>query len=174
MDSKVIYDVFYLLAAILFILGVKLMAHPRTARRGNMFGILGMTIAIVISILSANEQLVYQKPFTLFVIGLCCLIGILFGGILATRVKMTEMPQLVAVFNGIGGLASVLVAGAALVVAINISVDEKLATGLSGFSSSPVAFPELLSVSDSLELDSISPSGWYLLWYALTHFGTRP
>lgn len=133
MDSKVIYDVFYLLAAILFILGVKLMAHPRTARRGNMFGILGMTIAIVISILSANEQLVYQKPFTLFVIGLCCLIGILFGGILATRVKMTEMPQLVAVFNGIGGLASVLVAGAALVVAINFSVDEKLATGLSGF-----------------------------------------
>ena len=133
MDSKVIYDVFYLLAAILFILGVKLMAHPRTARRGNMFGILGMTIAIVISILYANEQLVSLKPFTLFVIGLCCLIGILFGGILATRVKMTEMPQLVAVFNGIGGLASVLVAGAALVVANNFSVDEKLATGLSGF-----------------------------------------
>jgi len=132
-DSKVIYDVFYLLAAILFILGVKLMAHPRTARRGNMFGILGMTIAIVISILFANEQLDSLKIFTLFVIGLCCLIGILFGGILATRVKMTEMPQLVAVFNGIGGLASVLVAGAALVVANNFSVDEKLATGLSGF-----------------------------------------
>ena len=121
MDSKVIYDVFYLLAAILFILGVKLMAHPRTARRGNMFGILGMTIAIVISIMKTNdimetnEQLVDLQIFTLFVIGLCCMIGILFGSILATRVKMTEMPQLVAVFNGIGGLASVLVAGAALV-----------------------------------------------------------
>jgi NAD(P) transhydrogenase subunit beta len=88
-DSKVIYDVFYLLAAILFILGVKLMAHPRTARRGNMFGILGMTIAIVISILKANEQLVSLQIFTLFVIGLCCIIGILFGAILATRVKMT-------------------------------------------------------------------------------------
>jgi len=132
-DSKVIYDVFYLLAAILFILGVKLMAHPRTARRGNMFGILGMTIAIVISILKANEQLVSLQIFTLFVIGLCCIIGILFGAILATRVKMTEMPQLVAVFNGIGGLASVLVAGAALVVATDLSVDENIATGLSGF-----------------------------------------
>ena len=133
MDSKVIYDISYLLAAVLFILGVKLMAHPRTARRGNMFGILGMTIAIVISIIKANEQLVSLQVFTLFVITLCCLIGILFGAILATRVKMTEMPQLVAVFNGIGGLASVLVAGAALVVAIDLSVDEKIATALSGF-----------------------------------------
>ena len=133
MDSKVIYDVFYLLAAILFILGVKLMAHPRTARRGNMFGILGMTIAIVISMMKANEQLMSPQIFPLFVVGLCCMIGILFGAILATRVKMTEMPQLVAVFNGIGGLASVLVAGVALVVATDFSLDENIATALSGF-----------------------------------------
>ncbi len=136
MDSKVTYDLLYLLAAILFILGIKLMAHPRTARKGNMLGILGMATAIGVSFMITNDEITTDRTFPLFVIGFGSILGIVFGAMLAKRVKMTEMPQLVAVFNGIGGLASVFVAGAFLAVSVgdaeSLSVDGLIATALSG------------------------------------------
>ncbi|MBP6875278.1 MAG: NAD(P)(+) transhydrogenase (Re/Si-specific) subunit beta [Candidatus Eisenbacteria bacterium] len=102
----------YLIAAVLFILGLKGLAHPRTAVRGNLLGALGMLLAIVVTLL--DRQII---DFRLILAGL--VIGGGVGAVLAQRVPMTAMPQFVALFNGFGGIASVLVAGAAHASAVH-------------------------------------------------------
>jgi len=98
----------YLLASVLFILGLKGLTHPRTAVRGNMFGAAGMLLAVVLTL--ANQQIL---SYEMIILGL--IIGGAIGVALAVKIEMTSMPELVAAFNGFGGIASVLVAGAALV-----------------------------------------------------------
>ncbi len=107
MYSSVIVPLVYLLAAVLFILGLKYMAHPRTAVRGNLLGALGMLLAVVITLVDVVR-------FEFIVGGL--LVGVVVGGLLAVKIQMTAMPQLVGLFNGFGGGASVLVAGASMLV----------------------------------------------------------
>ena len=98
----------YLVAAILFIFGLKGLTHPRTAVRGNLLGSCGMLLAIVITL--TDQGIV---GFEVILIGL--VIGAAIGAVLAVKIEMTSMPELVALFNGFGGIASVLVAGAALI-----------------------------------------------------------
>lgn len=100
----------YLLAAVLFIVGLKGLAHPRTAVRGNQLGALGMLIAVVATL--AHRQIL---SFELIIAGI--VVGALVGAVLALKVPMTAMPQMVALLNGFGGGASALVAGASLVEA---------------------------------------------------------
>ena len=97
----------YLLAAVLFILGIKGMTHPRTAVRGNLFGALGMLLAVLLTLAKGG-----LLPLSWVIVGVA--VGTVLGVVLATKVQMTQMPQLVALFNGFGGIASVLVAGADL------------------------------------------------------------
>ena len=97
----------YLVASVLFIFGLKGLTHPRTAVRGNFYGALGMFLAVVATLV--DQRIV---SFELILAGV--VIGSLIGAILAVKIQMTAMPQLVAIFNGFGGGASVLVAGAAL------------------------------------------------------------
>lgn len=97
----------YLIASILFILGLKGLTHPRTAVRGNLLGASGMFLAVVVTLL--DQGIV---NWTVLFAGL--ILGAAIGAVLAFKIKMTDMPQLVAMFNGLGGIASVLVAGAAL------------------------------------------------------------
>jgi NAD(P) transhydrogenase subunit beta len=92
----------YLVASILFIVGLKRLTHPRTARGGNALGALGMLVAVV-------ATLVWQK-YEWWVVLSGLLAGGLVGSVLALRVQMTQMPQMVALLNGFGGGASVLVA----------------------------------------------------------------
>lgn len=101
----------YLLASVLFILGIKNLSTPKTAVRGNTLGALGMLLAIVVTLF---DQRVLS--FELILVGV--LIGSILGAILAVKIQMTAMPQLVALLNGFGGLASVLIAGAELQDAI--------------------------------------------------------
>ena len=96
----------YLLAAVLLILGLKGLTSPRTAVRGNILGALGMLLAVAATLV--DRQIVSYGTIALGV-G----VGALIGAIWAVRVQMTAMPQLVAAFNGFGGGASALVAGAA-------------------------------------------------------------
>ena len=98
----------YLIAAVLFIFGLKGLTHPRTAVRGNLLGALGMFLAVV-------ATLVDQKIISFEMIVAGVVVGALIGLVLAVKIQMTAMPQLVALFNGFGGGASVLVAGAALI-----------------------------------------------------------
>ena len=105
--SQAFIDLFYLLAAALFILGLRDMSHPRRVGRGNLFGSAGMLVAIVVTLL--DQRIV---SFEIIVVGLVS--GALIGAVMAYRVPMTGIPQVVAIFNGFGGGASALAVGAAL------------------------------------------------------------
>lgn len=94
----------YLAAAVLFILALKAMSHPRTARRGNVLGIAGAVIAVVVVLLSTEFTSV-----NLIVVLAAIAVGAALAIPTAQRVKMTQMPQLVALFNGVGGGAAALV-----------------------------------------------------------------
>ena len=96
----------YLLSAALFIFGLKKLGHPRTAPFGNQLGALGMLVAVLTTILSM--QLAEDAEWVLIGAGIA--LGSLIGYIMAVRVEMTGMPELVALFNGFGGAASALVA----------------------------------------------------------------
>ena len=96
-------DLAYLVSAICFIYGLKMLSHPKTARNGNMIATLGMLIAIVTTVLSGTM-------LNLKMIAIAMVIGSIIGAFFAVRVEMTQMPQLVAIFNGFGGGASALVA----------------------------------------------------------------
>ena len=109
--SPVIVNLVYLVAAALFIFGLKNLGHPRTAVRGNVLGALGMLLAVVVTLIS-------QDIVAWWVVLAGLAVGGALGGVLAFTVEMTAMPQLVAVFNGFGGGASSLVAGAELVQVI--------------------------------------------------------
>lgn len=93
----------YLLAASLFILGLKNLGAARTARRGNLLASTGMLVAIVVTLL--DRQIV---EFEYIIIGM--VVGGTIGGVMAKKVQMTAMPQMVALLNGFGGGASALVA----------------------------------------------------------------
>ena len=106
MSFDSIINLAYVIAATLFVFGIKMLGSAETARRGNMISGIGMLIAIVVTLL--NKGMSYEW----IVAGL--IVGTLIGGISARVVKMTSMPELVALFNGFGGLASLLVAWAEL------------------------------------------------------------
>ncbi|MEO1339213.1 MAG: NAD(P)(+) transhydrogenase (Re/Si-specific) subunit beta, partial [Myxococcota bacterium] len=106
--STTIINVAYLVASIIFILGLKGLTHPRSAVRGNLLGAVGMAIAAVVTLFDPQ----IGSDLTLVFAGIA--VGGVIGALLAVRIEMTAMPQLVAIFNGFGGIASVLVAAAAL------------------------------------------------------------
>ena len=101
--SSNIENIVYLISASLFIVGLKRLASPITARNGNRLASLGMLIAIVLTILKYTDN-----NFEWIILGI--VIGGLLGIILSKYVQMTAIPQLVAIFNGFGGGASALVA----------------------------------------------------------------
>ncbi len=145
MSTPDVISIGYLVAAVLFILGLKALGRPRTAPRGNLLGATGMLLAILVTLL--NQSII---SYGVLVAGLA--LGGLVGAVLALRVQMTSMPELVALFNGFGGGASVLVASASFIEAVDLGrADNQLAvaaalTALIGavtFTGSLVAFAKL-------------------------------
>ena len=142
----------YVVASILFIRGLKGMTHPRTAVRGNLESAIGMLLAVVATLLA--NGLAYQW------ILLGAVIGGAVGAIAAVRVQMTQMPEMVALFNGFGGGASVLVAGAAFMITTRAAATAQLtiSTGLSGligavtFTGSMIAFGKLSEILPGRQL----------------------
>jgi NAD(P) transhydrogenase subunit beta len=142
----------YLLAAVLFIFCLKMLTHPRTAVRGNLIGAMGMLVAVLATGPKVIEIAGDSNVFTSYGI---LLVGITVGGVIgaafALKVRMTAMPQMVALFNGFGGGASVLVAGAEMLHRFGktTSLDVAVATVASGmigavtFWGSLVAFAKL-------------------------------
>ena len=98
---EILIDVGYIVASILFIVGIKMLGKPERARRGNLISALGMLIAV------ASALFECCLSFSLVIAGMT--VGGLIGVIAARTVKMTSMPQMVAILNGFGGLASLLV-----------------------------------------------------------------
>ena len=106
MDGFTPEGLLYLVATFLFILGIKRLSKVRTARSGNQLAAIGMLLAIVVTLVSPEGGV--DLGWTTVAVGL--ILGGLVGGVLAKRVEMTGMPELVALFNGFGGLASTFVA----------------------------------------------------------------
>lgn len=139
----------YLIASVLFIFGLKGLTHPRTAVRGNLLGATGMLIAVLITL--TDKHIV---SYEIIIVGL--IIGVAIGAALAIKIQMTAMPELVALFNGFGGAASVLVAGAALIestlnsqeplVQITIATAASAIIGAVTFWGSLVAFGKLQGI----------------------------
>jgi len=98
----------YVIAAVFFILGIKKLSSPKTARNGNSIASIGMLIAIIATVVSPGSGI--ELDFKLIAIGM--IIGSIIGATFAIRVQMTQMPQMVAIFNGFGGGASAFVASA--------------------------------------------------------------
>lgn len=109
---EALVNITYLVAAVLFIVGLKGLGHPKTAVRGNLLSAVGMLIAVVVTLL-ANKILNIE-----WIIGAMA-VGALIGVITAAKIQTTAMPQLVGLLNGFGGIASVLVASVALLDAIS-------------------------------------------------------
>ena len=107
MNGLALINLSYVFAAVFFILGLKMLSSPATARRGNLFSSLGMLIAIVATLL--GEGIV---EFQWIALGF--VVGGMVGALAARFVAMTAMPEMVALFNGFGGLASLLVGSSAL------------------------------------------------------------
>ncbi len=148
-------NIVYLVSAMLFIFGLKGLAHPRTAIRGNLMGAIGMFLAIVATLL-IKEIISYELIIAGFII------GAVIGTILALKVKMTAMPQMVGLLNGFGGGASALVGGAAFIEAIItgqiITNQLTISTALSGligavtFWGSLVAFAKLEGIVSEMPI----------------------
>ena len=134
-------NLFYLISAVCFILGLKRLSHPKTARSGNFLAALGMLIAIAATLASSD---VLDLQLIAIGVGVGAVIGLLF----ATRVQMTEMPQMVAIFNGLGGAASALVASSEFFKIDDLSFIICLSVfiGTLTFSGSFIAFGKLQGI----------------------------
>jgi NAD(P) transhydrogenase subunit beta len=147
-----IASILYLVSGVLFILALRGLSSPATSRQGNFFGIIGMVIAIITTLL-----MVHLDGLNLSIIAAGTLVGGGIGALLARRIAMTSMPQLVAAFHSLVGLAAVLIAGAAIyspeafhiAVAGGIKTASSIETGLGvaigaiTFTGSLVAFAKL-------------------------------
>lgn len=137
--------IIYLIASILFIFGIKQLSSVKTARQGNLISAIGMLIAIVATLF--DQKIV---NYELIIIGL--IIGSIVGAIFALKVEMTAMPQMVALFNGFGGGASLLVASADYYkeapseVYIAVSIFLSVLVGGVTFTGSLVAFGKLQGI----------------------------
>src|SRR5688572_9544603 len=109
----------YLVSGVLFIMALRGLSHPSTSRQGNRFGMVGMGIAILTTLALTTPTL---TGWVLIVLGLA--IGGGIGAVIARRIAMTSMPQLVAGFHSLVGLAAVLVAAAALYAPSSFGIGE--------------------------------------------------
>jgi H+-translocating NAD(P) transhydrogenase subunit beta len=141
MDKTLIINLVYVVAAVLFIFGLKELSSPATARRGNLLSAVGMLIAIVVTLL--DNEIIDFKWLAVGVIA-----GSIIGALAARYVAMTAMPEMVALFNGSGGLASALVGFAALFTTGNttftiITVILSILIGSVTFTGSLIAYGKL-------------------------------
>ncbi len=152
----------YLVASVCFILALKGLSHPETARRGNFFGIAGMTIAVLVTL-----AVVWKGRLDMILIAM--LIGGMVGAFIANKVEMTQMPELVAAMHSLVGLAAVLI-GVAVVnnpaafgIVGQMPVGNKLElfigtfVGAITFSGSIIAFGKLAGLGKKFRLFSSAP-----------------
>jgi NAD(P) transhydrogenase subunit beta len=148
----VVVNLGYLAAAVLFILTFKGLSHPRTAVRANILGAIGMLIAVVATFLLLGGE--GAAGYGVILGGM--VVGGVIGALLALKIRMTAMPQMVALLNGFGGAASVLVAGAALLEALARgqvpSAQFTIATALAGIIGAVTFFGSLVAFAKLEEL----------------------
>jgi len=108
--DQLVLEYSYLVAAILFVIGLKRLSHPETARKGNIIAGLGMLLAMITTIIFHKDSSGSIPLANIIIIVISITIGTIIGTIVARKIKMTAMPQLVSFYNATGGAASALVA----------------------------------------------------------------
>ena len=150
--SVILTTVLYMVSAVLFIRGIKLLGKADTARKGNLLSSIGMLIAVVTVLLEkeVTDTISYGPAQNAYIWAIAAvLIGGVIGAVWAKKVEMTGMPQLVALFNGFGGLSSLLVALTQYLTDPNINVFSAVTLGLTiaigaiAFTGSVVAWGKL-------------------------------
>jgi NAD(P) transhydrogenase subunit beta len=144
--SREVTNLLYLVTIVTFILALKFLSSPATARRGNQIGAAGMLVAIVVTFLQKSVMSYWE-------IAVGMVVGGTFGAVAARRVRMTAMPQMVALFNGVGGGAAALISLAEFHIRtpdpgtlqwdISTSIMLSAIIGSISFSGSMVAFAKL-------------------------------
>ena len=115
--SNNLVSLLYLISALLFIFALRGLSHPESSRKGNIFGIIGMIIAII-------TTLMFKSVLSYAEIGAAILIGGAIGTVIALRIEMTALPQLVAAFHSLVGLAAVFVAASAFYDPASFSIGQ--------------------------------------------------
>jgi len=145
--GEVILEFSYLVAAILFVIGLKLMSHPESAKKGNLWAAIGMGLAMITTLILHRDGSGNVISLTNAIVVVAAIVfGSILGTLVAKRIKMTAMPQLVSFFNATGGAASALVA---LMEYSNPDNDSALVTllglviGTIAFSGSMIAYGKL-------------------------------
>ena len=113
----------YLVSAIFFILALKGLSHPESARNGNIMGIIGMIIAVITTLFNPNVL-----SYEMIILGI--LIGGGIGTYIALKIEMTALPQLVAAFHSLVGLAAVFVATSAFYAPESYGIVQQMASDL--------------------------------------------
>jgi NAD(P) transhydrogenase subunit beta len=162
-----VLTIIYLFASVTFIVGLKMLSHPDTARRGNLIAAAGMTLAIFGTIF------LYEDPYTEQKLGNYPWIfgGLIIGGIIgvlaAKKVKMTAMPEMVSLFNGMGGACAALIS----LVEFNHFLKENFVIGIEDPNDTsvlaeglPVDYSMLITIFLGLIIGSISFAGSMVAW----------
>jgi len=169
--SRNLYDLIGLVAAICFILALKGLSHPKTARRGNLIGAAGATIATLVVFFYGDQLPLKNLPLILLAI----LVGLIIGVPAARKVQLTQMPQLVALFNGVGGGAAALVAiveylklgeeaaknGVPITAAVLIATIFTVVVGTTSFTGSIITFLKLQELMTTRPV--IFPGGRFII-----------
>ncbi|MBD3420381.1 MAG: NAD synthetase [Chitinivibrionales bacterium] len=148
MNVALMINLVYIASAVLFVFGLKMLSSPATARKGNMVSAIGMFLAVVITLIN-KEVIAYHW----IVIGIA--IGAVIGALAARLVAMTQMPEMVAIFNGFGGIASLLVGWGAYHAASQsdlftmVTIVLSVLIGGVTFSGSLIAFGKLSEIINS-------------------------
>jgi NAD(P) transhydrogenase subunit beta len=165
--SRTVYDLIGLSAGVMFILALKGLSHPRTARRGNLLGALGATVATIAVFFYAGKEGSLPLNNLGWIVGAIAF-GVIVGVPAARRVQMTAMPQLVALFNGVGGGAAALVAiveylklGNSATTAEVIATVFTVLVGCTSFSGSIVTFLKLQELMTTRPV--IFPGGRFVI-----------
>ncbi|GAB4092355.1 NAD(P)(+) transhydrogenase (Re/Si-specific) subunit beta [Flaviaesturariibacter terrae] len=159
--------IIYLIASVTFILGLKMLSHPETARRGNLIAAGGMTLAVFGTIFLYEDRFTQERLHNLPWIFLAIVVGGIVGVIMARRVKMTAMPEMVSLFNGMGGacaaLISILEFNHFLAEHFVIRVEDP--TDMSVLSEGlPVNYGMLVTIFLGLIIGSVSFAGSMIAW----------
>lgn len=165
--NRTIYDLIGLSAGVLFILALKGLSHPRTARRGNLLGALGAAVATMAVFFYAGNEGSLPLNNLGWILG-AIFVGVVVGVPAARRVQMTAMPQLVALFNGVGGGAAALVAiveylklGDSATTAEVIATVFTVLVGCTSFSGSIITFLKLQELMTTRPV--IFPGGRFVI-----------
>jgi NAD(P) transhydrogenase subunit beta len=146
--EKYTLEIIYLIASVLFVIGLKMLSHPETARRGNLYAAFGMGIAIFATIFLYDSGNTSRESIKLILIGSGILAGTVIGFLIAKKVKMTAMPEMVSLFNGMGGACAALI-------------------GLIEYSHNADNSLSLLTINAGMVIGSVSFSGSMIAWAKL-------